>query len=120
MLKDNKRLLTFESDDFAGGIHDCWIGRDGASDGISRVVEVNDDNLGRISDLLAHTDELVRLHRQRTEPDVGGIDAQVLQLSTQQFNIHDTHMRTIELCCSPHKVVFTLILIPSTSTDFSA
>jgi len=74
------QLQTFECNDFTGGVHDRRIGRDWASYRVRRVVEVDDDNLGRFADLLAHTDELIWLHRQRAEADVGRIDAQVLQL----------------------------------------
>jgi len=71
---------TFERDDFARWIHDRWIGRDRSSYRIRRVVHVDDHDLRRFADLLADADKLVRLHCQRAEPDVGRIDAEVLQL----------------------------------------
>ena len=86
---DNKRMaeirqkshqLTFECDDFTGGVHDCGVSWDWSSDGVCRVIQVNNNDLRRFADLLAHADELVWLHRQRAEPDVGRIDAEVLQL----------------------------------------
>ena len=72
--------FTFESDDFRGRMHDGRVGGDGSSNGIGRVVHVDDDDLMRLADLLAHTNELVRLHGERAKADVGHVYAQVLQL----------------------------------------
>ena len=83
-------LLTFECDDFTSRVHDRRVSRDGTSDGIGRVVEVNDDYLRGFTDLLTDTDELVRLHRQCTEPNVGGVDAKVLQLLHNNSNYSTT------------------------------
>ena len=77
---------TFECNDFTGRVHDGWIGWDRSSDGVGCVVEVYNDNLCSLSNLLTYADKLVRLHRQRAEPDVGGIDAKVLQLSHRYSN----------------------------------
>ena len=68
-------MRTFESDDFAGGVHDGRVGWDGSSYRVGSVVEVDDDNLCGLTDLLPHADELIRLHRQRAESNVGRIDS---------------------------------------------
>ncbi len=62
-------------------MHDGRVGSDGPSDWVLGVVEVYDDHLGRLADLLAHANELVRLHGERAEADVGHVDADVLQLN---------------------------------------
>ena len=72
--------ITFQGDDFAGWIHDGWIGRDRSFDWIGRIGHVDDDDEGRIVDFLSNTDELVRLHRERTETDVCNVDANILKL----------------------------------------
>lgn len=72
--------LTFQGNDFAGWVHDGAVCRDGPADGIVGVGHVDDDHLGLLAHLLPHTDELVGLHGQRAESDVGWIDSQVLEL----------------------------------------
>lgn len=73
---------TFEGDDFAGRVHDGAVGRDGSADGRVGVTHVNDDHLSLLANFLPHADELVRLHGERAEADVGRVDAQVLELRT--------------------------------------
>lgn len=72
--------LTFKGDNFAGRIHDGAVCRDGPADGIVGVGHIYDDNLGLLTYFLPYTDELVRLHRQSTESNVGWVDPQVLEL----------------------------------------
>ena len=52
-------LPTLQCNDFGGRVHDCRVGSDGSSDRVSRVGEIDDDHLGRLSDLLTDTDELI-------------------------------------------------------------
>ena len=61
-LRAFKPRLTFECDNFAGGVHDGAVGRDGAADGIVGVGHVDDDNLGLLTHFLPDAYELVRLH----------------------------------------------------------
>ena len=56
--------LTFQRNNFTGRVHDGRVSRDGPSDGIGRVVQVNDDHLRLVPNLLPDADELVRLHGQ--------------------------------------------------------
>lgn len=72
--------LTFEGNDFAGGVHDGAVCRDGPADGIVGVGHVNDDHLRLLAHLLPYADELVGLHGQGAEPNVGRVDSQVLEL----------------------------------------
>lgn len=74
------RTLTFQGDDFAGGVHDGTVGRDGPPDWVSGVRHVHDHNLVLLTHLLSDADELVGLHGQIAEPNVGRVHAQVLQL----------------------------------------
>lgn len=71
---------TFQGDDLAGGVHDGAVGGDGPADGVVGVGHVDDDHLGLLAHFLPHADELVGLHGQGAEPDVGRVDAQVLEL----------------------------------------
>lgn len=77
-------LLTFQGDDLAGWVHDGAVCRDGPADGVVGVGHVNDDHLGLLAHLLPHADELVRLHGQRAESDVGRVDSQVLELKYER------------------------------------
>ena len=54
-------LLTLQCNDFRGRVHDCRVSSDGSSrsDWISRVSEIDDNHLGRLSDLLTDTDEFI-------------------------------------------------------------
>lgn len=72
--------LTFKGNNFAGRVHDGTICRDGPADGIVRVGQIYDDNLGLLTHFLPDTDELVRLHGQSAEANVGWVDSQVLEL----------------------------------------
>lgn len=73
-------MRTFQGDDFAGGVHDGAVSGDGPADGVGRVGHVDDDHLGLLAHLLTDADELVRLHRQRAEANVGRIYPQILEL----------------------------------------
>ena len=81
-MKMNKmaRKETFESDDLRGRVHDGRVGGDGSTNRIGRVVQVDDDHLGRLAHLLAHAYELVRLHGERAEADARHVDAHIGQL----------------------------------------
>ena len=72
--------LTFQSNNFAGRVHDSGVCRDGPPDGIGSVVHINDNDLCGVSNLLSHTDEFVRLHGECGEADVCCIDAHILEL----------------------------------------
>lgn len=72
--------VTFQGDDFAGGIHDGAVGRDGPPDWVGGVRHVHDHHLVLLAHLLSDADELVRLHGEIAEPDVGWVHAHVLQL----------------------------------------
>lgn len=77
--------LTFEGDDFAGGVHDGAVRRDGPADGVVGVGHVDDDHLGLLAHLLPYADELVGLHGQSAESDVGWVDSQVLELRCESM-----------------------------------
>lgn len=78
---------TFESYDFAGWIHDGWICWNGSSDGVSWIMQVNDDHLCCFTSLLSDTDKLVRFHSKGTESNVGCIDADTGELfQTELFS----------------------------------
>lgn len=72
--------LTFEGDYFAGWIHDGAVCGDRPADGIVGVGHVDDDHLRLLAHLLSYTDELVGLHGQGAESNVGWVDSQVLEL----------------------------------------
>lgn len=74
---------TFQSDDFAGRIHDGTVGRDGPPDRVGGVGHVHNHHLVLLAHLLSDADELVRLHGEVAEPDVGWVHAHVLQLETR-------------------------------------
>lgn len=82
------RRHTFEGDDFAGGVHDGAVGRDRPPDGIGGVGHVHDHHLVLLTHLLADADELIRLHCQIAEANVGWVYTQVLQLKTFEENIN--------------------------------
>ena len=79
-VEDLEGARGFECDHFARRVHDGRVGGDWAPDRVLRVRHVDDDHLRCVVDLLAHTDELVRLHGESGETDVGDVDADVLQL----------------------------------------
>lgn len=72
--------FTFQGDDLASGVHDGTVGRDWSPDWVGGVRHVHDHNLVLLTHLLSDADELVRLHGQIAEPNVGWVHAQVLQL----------------------------------------
>lgn len=72
--------FTFQGDDLACGVHDGTVGRDRSPDWISGVRHVHDHHLVLLAHLLPDADELVRLHGQIAEPNIGWVHAQVLQL----------------------------------------
>ena len=49
-------------------------------DGVGVICHVNDDHLIGLTHLLADTDELVRLHGEAVEADVGGADPDIGEL----------------------------------------
>ena len=71
---------TFECNDIAGRVHDRRLSRDGSAGGVGGVVHVNDDHLCRLAHLLTDTDVLIWLHGKGAEPNVGSIDANILEL----------------------------------------
>ena len=81
---------TFEGDDLAGWVHDGTVSRDGSPDGVRRVGHVHDHHLVLITHFLPDADELVRLHGQVAEPDVGRVHPKVLQLEEAQPKTHQT------------------------------
>lgn len=72
--------FTFQGDDLASRVHDRTVSRDGPPDGVGGVGHVHDHHLVLLAHLLSDADELVRLHGQIAEPDVGRVHTQVLQL----------------------------------------
>ena len=52
----------------------------GSSNGVGDVGHVENDDLGRISDFFTNANELVRLHGEGGETDVGRIDPHILKL----------------------------------------
>lgn len=74
------QAFTFQRDDLAGGVHDGTVGRDRSPDWISGVRHVHDHHLVLLAHLLPDADELVWLHGQIAEPNIGWVHAQVLQL----------------------------------------
>lgn len=72
--------VTFQGDDFTSGIHDSTVGRDWPPDWGGGVRHVHDHHLVLFSHLLSDADELVRLHGEIAEPNVGWVHAHVLQL----------------------------------------
>ena len=79
-IEDLKCLLGLEGDDLAGGVHDGRVGADGPPDGVCWVGHVDDNHLGGLPHLFPHTDELVALHGEGVEPDVGGVDSDICEL----------------------------------------
>ena len=69
-----KHRRTFERNDLAGWIHDGAVSWDGPADRCIWVGHVNDHHLRLLAHLLPHTDELVRLHGECAEADVGRVD----------------------------------------------
>lgn len=78
--------ITFKSNDLGGRVHDGRVPRDGPADGIGGVTHVDDDHLCCVPHLLPDTDELVRLHGEGIEPDVGCLDPDIGELK---------HVRTV-------------------------
>lgn len=71
---------TLERQDLGDRVHHRRVGGDRPAQRVRRVGHVDDDDLILLADLLADADELVRLHGQGVEPNVGGIDADLLEL----------------------------------------
>lgn len=93
---------TFEGDDFAGGIHDGTVGRNRSPDWVGGIRHVHNHHLVLLAHLLTDADELVRLHRQIAEPNVGWVYAQVLQLKN---SFEEIKVRTFSLIMLPHFTV---------------
>lgn len=85
---------TFEGDDFAGGVHDGTVGRNRSPDWVGGIRHVHNHHLVLLAHLLTDADELVRLHRQIAEPNVGWVYAQVLQLKN---SFEEIKVRTFSL-----------------------
>ena len=62
-------------------MHDGRVGRDRTTDRIVGIIQVYDHYLMGLAHLLAHTNELVRLHGQSAEANVGHVYANVLELN---------------------------------------
>ena len=88
-VEDLQRLLGLEGDHLAGGVHDGGVGTDGPPDGVGGVGHVDDDHLGRLPHLLPHADELVALHREGVEADVGGIDSDICELKNKENKVSE-------------------------------
>ncbi|MPC20316.1 hypothetical protein E2C01_013254 [Portunus trituberculatus] len=67
-------------DDLGGRVHDCRITRDGPANRVGGISHINDDHLCRVTHLLSDTDELVRLHSEGVEPNVGCLDSNIGEL----------------------------------------
>ena len=74
------RGRTAECDDLVVDVHDGALCADGAAHDVVGVVHVDNDDLLCAVDLLAHTDEPVRLERERRKPDRAGLDAERREL----------------------------------------
>ena len=72
--------VTFECDNLAGWVHDGRVCGDWSADGVGSVTQVNDDHLSCVPHLLSNTNELVTLHSEGAEPNVGCVDAHILKL----------------------------------------
>ena len=59
--------LTLQGNDLLVGVHDGTLSRDGSSHNIIGIGQVNNNDLILLSDLLPHTNEVVRLEGQRLE-----------------------------------------------------
>lgn len=89
--------LTFKGNNFAGRVHDGAVGRDGATDGVVGISQINDDNLSLFTNLLSYTDELVRFHCKRAKSNVGWVDPQVLELAYEEKTcFNGSHWHTVQ------------------------
>lgn len=84
ILTVSEVFFTFQGNNFASWVHDGRVCRDGSSDWIRRVIHVNDDHLCCLANLLSDTYELVRLHCKGTEPNIGCIDSNILELQKKK------------------------------------
>lgn len=80
MSRGKKNIFTFQSYDFGSGIHNGAFGGYGTTNWIGCVCQVHDDHLRCLANLFAYADELVALHRERGEGDIGDIDTDVGKL----------------------------------------
>ena len=69
--------LTLESEDLLRGVHDGRVCGDWPPHDLVRVREIDDHHIV----LVAHTDEVVRLERERLERDGCGLDAESGELT---------------------------------------
>ena len=79
-VEDLQGFLGLQGDDLAGGVHDGAVRTDGPPDGVGGVGHVDDDHLIVVRHLLPDTDELVTLHGEGVEPDVGCLDPHICEL----------------------------------------
>ena len=69
-------------------MHDGRVGGHGPAGGVAGIRHLDDHHLVLLADLLADTDELVRLHGQGVEPNTGWVDPNIGELRTDgQFEV---------------------------------
>lgn len=73
-------LLTFEGDNFAGWIHDGWIGTNWSSNRITRIGHVDNNHLCCLTNLLSDANEFVRLHGESAEWYWVKVDSDICEL----------------------------------------
>ena len=84
-VEDLESLVGLQRDHLTGGVHDGRVGTDGPPDGVGGVGHVDDDDLVVVGHLLSHTDELVTLHGEGVEANVGGLDPDIGELKCKVF-----------------------------------
>lgn len=94
---------TFQSDDFAGRVHDGAVCRDRPADRVARVTQVHDYHLVLLTHLLSDADEAVRLHGQAAEADAGRIHSQRLQLESDRDSAQK-HTTELHLSYNTHAI----------------
>lgn len=83
-LSETNSINTFQGNDFAGWIHDCWIGANRSTDRICGVIHIDDNYLIIVTDLFTYTNEFVRLHRERGKWNGVRIDAGICELKLKE------------------------------------
>lgn len=101
---------TFQSDDFAGRVHDGAVCRDRPADRVARVAQVHDQHLVLLTHLLSDADEAVRLHGQAAEADAGRTHSQRLQLERDSAQKHTTELHLF-LLADPTTPMQSLIVL---------
>lgn len=72
--------FALEGDDLRRRVHDGALGGDGPPDRVGRVRHVDDDHLGSVAHFFPHADELVTLHGESGEGNVGDVDSDIAEL----------------------------------------